>query len=59
VILELFDFTAGRTSAACYTNTGSPTIIFIEASGDDTAFGGVAHAAGTGRYLYATLTYFV
>jgi hypothetical protein len=59
VILEFFDFTSGRTSVACYTNPSGPTTILIESSGDDTSFGGVLHTAGTGRYLYTTLTYFV
>jgi hypothetical protein len=59
VILEFFDFTSGRTSVACYTNPSGPTTILIESSGDDTPFGGVAHTAGTGRYVYTTLTYFV
>jgi hypothetical protein len=59
VILELFDFTAGRTSVASYVNVSSPTTIFIEASGSNSSFGGVAHSAGAGRYLYTSLTYFV
>jgi hypothetical protein len=58
VILENFDFTGTKTSVASYMNAGTPTTIFIEASGDETTFGGVAHSAGTGRYLYTTLTYF-
>jgi hypothetical protein len=59
VICENFDFTASKTSLASYMNVSEPTTIYIEASGDDAAFGGVAHSPGTGRYLYTTLTYFV
>jgi len=50
-----FDFN-GLTSASCYVGAGT-TNLFPYMSGNNSAWNGLRHNAGTGRYLWMSVTY--
>ena len=59
VTTELFTFGLTRTSVNSWVGTSAATTVNFFVSGNDTSFDNLSHNAGTGRYLYTSLTYFV
>jgi len=55
VMCYQFDFN-GLTSVSCYVGAGT-TNLFPYMSGNNSAWNGVLHNAGTGRYLWMSVTY--
>lgn len=58
-ITENFTFGLTRTSVSSFVDSAVATTIRLFVSGNDTSFENLSHNAGTGRYLYTSLTYFV
>ena len=58
-ITENFTFGATRTTVSSLIDSAAATTIRFSVSGNDTSFENLSHNAGTGRYLYTSITYFV